>query len=165
VCFAVEVYSKCLVNFETLSLAHILIQRVSATQVFYAPIIYSFLNIMAQLNYFEARINFFMRKFIFIAGWKRTNSLPSDARQFVMVVKRSQDSGFYSALKTFLEKFLWIYEFLNFADSSISLFEWATDTSLHSWSGDVLCRFHRSATWDDKEGTHSGTRWERKLFT
>jgi hypothetical protein len=54
---------------------------------------------MAQLNYFEAKHNFFMRKFIFIAGWKRTNSLPSDARQFVMVVKRSQDSGFYSALK------------------------------------------------------------------
>lgn len=34
-----------------------------------------------------------MQKFISIAGWKRTNSVPSDARQFVMVVKGSQDSG------------------------------------------------------------------------
>lgn len=28
----------------------------------------------------------FMRDFNFIAGWKRTNSVPSDTRQFVMVV-------------------------------------------------------------------------------
>lgn len=53
-----------------------------------------------------------MRKFIFIAGWKRTNSVPSDARQFVMVVKGSQDSG--SAAFQLLRELLNLIKFKQF---------------------------------------------------
>lgn len=94
---------------------------------------------------------------MFIAGWKRTNSLPPDARQFVMVVKRSKNSGLWH-LPLRARNSYRNFPFL--ADSSITLLERTTYTPVHGWSGDLLRWLHGSSTRDDKKGTDSGTGWE-----
>ena len=66
----------------------------------------------------------------------------------------------YEHLKIFALKFINSW---TLADSSVTLFEWATNTSLHSRSWNLLCRFHWSTAWNDKEGAHSGTRWEENF--
>lgn len=52
----------------------------------------------------------------------------------------------------------------SFTDSSIPLFEWATYTSVYSRSGNLLCRFHRSTSGDNKKGAYPGKRWDFKYI-